>query len=420
MIRRRSAAWALAVVIGFFLPTSTAGAHASLVSSSPTAGAVLPAAPSVVRLLFTEPVVASLSHVTLIGSNGQPRHLAVSRDPREVRAIMASVAALQRGTYRVDWHIISADGHPVSGEFYFSVGTTGPVPSHIATASHHDSEVALFPATIRGLALSALLALCGLLGFTAYAATPTPAQARIVTVLAVASAALVVAHLAAWMVHVSPSGRIDSVIIEEELSSGAGVSELVRTILVLPTAWAVLLVRRYRIAFPFALAAVIAGGAIGHPAAIVPVIAIPAKALHLAGVAFWMGGLVWLVSSDSGQQGLLRSAAIVSSVALTAIVVVAITGALQGFLFLSGWNDLTGSAYGRAMLGKIAGLLLLAAFGAYHRYRLIPGGKPVGASVRREIAVMIATVMLGGILAHIPAPRTQVSSDPPIQKGTTR
>ena len=61
---------------------------------------------------------------------------------------------------------------------------------------------------------------------------------------------------------------------------------------------------------------------------------------------------------------------------------------------------------------KIVGLLILALFGAYHRTQLMPrleaGGDPVPLrrSVRKEIAIMILVVMLGGFLAYVPVPHT--------------
>ena len=62
------------------------------------------------------------------------------------------------------------------------------------------------------------------------------------------------------------------------------------------------------------------------------------------------------------------------------------------------------------LIGKFAGLAALAAFGAYHRYRLIPSltdenAGTLNRSVRREIAVMMLVVILGGFLAYVPTPQ---------------
>ena len=51
----------------------------------------------------------------------------------------------------------------------------------------------------------------------------------------------------------------------------------------------------------FAVAGVVVGGAIGHPAAIQPEWSIPAKAIHLVASAAWIGGLLWLATAERGN-----------------------------------------------------------------------------------------------------------------------
>ena len=62
------------------------------------------------------------------------------------------------------------------------------------------------------------------------------------------------------------------------------------------------------------------------------------------------------------------------------------------------------------VLAKIAGLIALVAFGAHHRYRVMPKLTDSGDcirmthSVKREVVVMAVVVLLGGLLAYIPPP----------------
>ena len=400
-----------------------AQAHASLLSSTPANGAVLSSSPLQVRLVFSEPIVAELSHVMLASPDGRLLKLESHADPHEVRALLATLPSLANGGYSVDWHIISADGHPVSGLVSFSVGASAVVPPVQMAHAEHSLEsnepiiagAALYPAILRGLSLSALLALCGLLGFAGYSALLSPLQQKLCTWLSVAATLLLAAHLASWLVHVAPGNALDTEIVRNALSRRPGLDELVRLILAALAAWAVLLARRQRLAFAFALAAVLAGGAIGHPAAIDPLITIPSKSLHLVGVAFWLGGLLWLATSKTESGDILASAAIVSNVSLISIVVVALTGIVQSFVFLAAWRDLLSSGYGVVLVGKVTGLLGLAGFGAYHRWRLMPLGGAESAprlirSVRKEIALMIAVVMLGGFLAYVPVPKMHATN----------
>lgn len=393
-------------------PFETARAHASLLSSTPANGTRLEKGPVQARFLFSEPIVANLSHV-MLRSAGHEIKLEVASDPHEVRAIYSILPRLGEGAYELTWHIISADGHPVSGTVVFAVGNASITP--VAHGDGHvemsDTEpmlagAALTPAVLRGLALCALLSLCGLLGFSGYGVSSTR-HLRICGWLSATATVLLFVHLIVWLVHVSPENNLNQSIIEGALSREVGLNELLRLIFTALAMWAVVLAGRLRLAFAFSLAAVIAGGAIGHSAAIDPIIAIPMKALHLVGVAFWTGGLIWLATADESTD-MITTAGTVSSVALMSIVFVGVTGVVQSFLFLTTWSDVVASAYGLTLVGKLAGLIALAAFGAYHRYRLMPSlgsdQRALTRSVTREIAVMMFVIMLGGFLAYVPTP----------------
>jgi copper transport protein len=400
---------------------SKAEAHASLVSSSPASGSRLAVSPREIRLVFSEDVVAELSHVDLVRGDGTEQTLSVTSDPRDVHALISPVESLEPGAYRIVWHIISADGHPVSESFVFQVGdgTFRAPPEQVMS---HGEEVAVFagepmlagaaliPAILRGLALCALLTLAGLLAFDTHLSRSGVVPSQMLSSwLSVSATVLLTLHLLAWLKHISPEQSIDSDFISAALTRSVGATEALRLGFAVLATWALVLARRPFIALLFTLAAVLVGGAIGHPAAIHPLIAIPAKSLHLLAVALWLGGLVWLAASFKYERS-VAAASTVSAVALIAISVVAVTGILQSFLFLNHLSDLTGSAYGLTILAKTAGLLVLLSFGAYHRYRVMPlldtqaGQTSMKRSLRLEIVVMLAVTMLGGFLAYVPTP----------------
>jgi putative copper export protein len=100
----------------------------------------------------------------------------------------------------------------------------------------------------------------------------------------------------------------------------------------------------------------------------------------------------------------------ISSLALGAVIVVVASGVLQSFLFLPRVAALTDSTYGRLILAKSAGLIVLVFFGAFHR-RIVPrldttvARRRLRGSVRLEIVVMLAVSVAGGLLAAIAPPR---------------
>jgi putative copper export protein len=216
-----------------------------------------------------------------------------------------------------------------------------------------------------------------------------------------------------WMLHAAPADHLSQSWLQAAMGTTVGRMEGARVLLALLVLWALALARRPAIALFLAAACLIVSGAIGHSAAISPALAIPSKAVHLLSIAMWLGGLTWLIIADRDDEASFRRESHrVSSVALWSVVAITMTGALQSFLFLGGVSlSLLKSAYGAFVAAKVIGVLILIAFGAYHRFRILPAldaGAPGGIlrrSVRREILVLTAAVFIGGVMAYVPTPQ---------------
>ena len=387
--------------------------------------------------MFSEEVEASLGRIRLVAPDGNVTTLKSAGDPHDVSALIAPIPSpLGAGVYRVEWRIVSEDGHPIDGTYRFTVATSGdtartPViatpsaprvaPEPETAPASTDSAamgtmVAEFPvvtATLSAFAIGTLTAFAGLLGFliTRRAPAPQPRAVRLVRRLGLATAIIFPLHLVAWALALAPDHSLGGDAIGALLASGPGKVELARTLLALLAAWALLLVRREGLALSIAILAILAGSATGHSAAIHPEWGIPSRALHLFAVAAWLGGLLWLVVLDRADApAAISEAQRVSSLALAAVIVVTFTGVVQTRLFLPVWGDLVRSSYGLIVLAKVAGVGVLVLFGAYHRFRVLPRladaavaeGFPV--SLRREIAMISLLVLLGGLLAHLSPP----------------
>jgi copper transport protein len=439
-VRVKRAAMVLSLAVALlFGARSIAFAHATLVRSEPAADSHLATSPSRVRLVFSEALEITLVKLSIVRSDGSVIPLSATGDPHDVNAVIAPVNDLATGAYRLQWRVVSADGHPVEGTFSFFVGAGSagekvPVAAFEVPAVWGPSfgEAPLIPAVLRGLALGALMALAGMLLFMSWprkvVLVPSRAAQRLVTILSVAAPLLLAVHLAAWAVNADPDHHLTSASVSAALASGVGRVELWRVGLALLSLWALVLVRRERLAVSFALAALLVSGASGHAAAIQPLLAAPAKALHLVAGAAWVGGLLWLVCLRAGPSvasltrddhssepaSLTRDdntseAKRVSSVALAAVIVVTLSGIIQTVLFLPALSDLFHSTYGAIVLAKVCGMLTLVAFGAYHRYRVLPAlahdtreAERFAVTLKRELAVFAVVVLLGGLLAYVP------------------
>src|SRR6185369_16838159 len=107
----------------------------------------------------------------------------------------------------------------------------------------------------------------------------------------------------------------------------------------------------------------------------------------------------------------MREASRVSRVALISVIAVALSGVLQALLFAPSIRELIESRYAAVLGAKVVGLLVLVAFGARHRFGMMPAvrrnpllANAFASSVSREIFVMTLAFLAGGLLAYVPVP----------------
>lgn len=125
--RRRMRAWAgavvLAVVSAFGLAAPQAQAHSALTDSTPADGATVTESLSEVSLVFNEPVQSDYSQVAVLDQDDNEYQ---DGDPSTVgETVTQKVSDLPGGDYTISYRIVSADGHPVSGEIKFTIAGGG-------------------------------------------------------------------------------------------------------------------------------------------------------------------------------------------------------------------------------------------------------------------------------------------------------
>ena len=112
-----------ATILVLFLlgPATQAGAHAFLVKSSPAVGSVVQGSVTELRLQFSEPIELAVSGVELTNASGAPVPLDIHFADSGHATLAAKAPMLVSGTYRVKWHVVSADTHRTEGSFNFTV-----------------------------------------------------------------------------------------------------------------------------------------------------------------------------------------------------------------------------------------------------------------------------------------------------------
>lgn len=96
-------------------------AHAHLKSSEPADKAAV-ASPAELDLTFTEELNMTFSGITVTGPDKKEIKLGEGMLMEGNKALMVPVSdKLAPGSYTVEWHVLSTDGHKSNGTFSFTV-----------------------------------------------------------------------------------------------------------------------------------------------------------------------------------------------------------------------------------------------------------------------------------------------------------
>lgn len=118
---RAPVALLLALTMFPFLPFP-ALAHGTLQRATPGDGDQLSAVPRELRLTFTEDVEVDLTRLALTGPGGRVALAPLELAPDSATVVVAGIeGSLVAGTYSVEWQVVGNDGHPVRGEYSFSI-----------------------------------------------------------------------------------------------------------------------------------------------------------------------------------------------------------------------------------------------------------------------------------------------------------
>lgn len=106
------------------LADAAVATHLKLTRSVPAADAELADSPADIRLWFSQSPELAVSRITLHGPDGAVELGKVERVPDEDVLFAVVPGVLVAGKYEVSWRTSSGDGHPIRGEFGFSVAAT--------------------------------------------------------------------------------------------------------------------------------------------------------------------------------------------------------------------------------------------------------------------------------------------------------
>ncbi len=380
-------------------------AHALFVRSNPAPNATVAQSPPQVEIYFSETLQPGLSSIAVYDSNGLVVDLGDVRvDPNDPARLTVSLRALADGVYTVSWKALSAiDGHLTTGSFPFAVGNV----NNAALAAIQPTNTFSLPLSTlisKWLLLAALALLTGLPAFVVLVWNPVtqaseeeiPSEVHqppiwrklyqlswIAVLIGLVLGLLSQAGQTTGNELALPwASETNAVLIESKL----GLIWLARLGLVLIGVW----LTRSHFApsknrdylagwkrwagFVVCLALLFTISLTSHAATEMrPILPILADWLHLVGMSFWFGGLIYLFTGLRELRRMTgtlrtrlasRSIGRFSTMALVSVALVGFTGLYTAFLRVGSLTALDTTLYGHVLLLKqafVAALLLLAA-----------------------------------------------------------
>lgn len=132
-----AAAAALALAVGGVLVATPASAHDELVSTDPASGSTVDALPAQLTLTFNESVSTEQGATEVKVTDAAGTDLAAAHPTvQDNNVVTQQLRGPASGVVTVVWKVVSADGHPVSGQYTFTVaGATTPTPVPTVTVT---------------------------------------------------------------------------------------------------------------------------------------------------------------------------------------------------------------------------------------------------------------------------------------------
>jgi copper transport protein len=385
--------WLILLVILYSAwAVSSASAHALLVRSTPAANAILAQPPVQVEIFFSEPLEGQLSSVLVFSSNNLRVDAGDVRvDPADPTRLTVTLHALTDGVYTVTWKAVSSiDGHQTTGSFPFAVGNAN---AEAVSAIQQSSTFRLPFSTLfsKFLMLVSLALLLGQRLFIALVWDPAvrTTSSHVVQppvweafyrfgligiLISIGIGMLAQGGQSTGSELAAPwNPELGRILIETRL----GVIWLARLGLAMLAVWLAgqkeSLWRdwgSFAVNLALLFSVTLTSHAATEPRPFVPILG---DWLHLVGMAFWLGGLVYFFTAvrqlqqlDGGVRTQLTSflAGRFSVNAILFVGLIGLTGFYSAYLRVGSWNGLRTSLYGHTLLVKqvfVAGLLIIAA-----------------------------------------------------------
>ncbi|RVT57120.1 copper resistance protein CopC [Niallia taxi] len=385
----------LVMMLLFTINISNASAHAYIVNSSPSENESLDDSPTKATIEYNEKIQSGFAVLNVTNSAGEK--VDEGNVTVEDKTISVDLKAnLKNDVYTMEWRVVSADGHSITGLVPFSIGELPEgvvLPQEQYTA---DKSSMISVSINKVLLYSGFSLYMGLVLFYLVWFRPNGLEPKI------AGRTKRYAVVALTLIGL---GLLSFIVIQTQVNAGVSFFQALKPSLLLETLqstkegtiWSIQMVlflllvlaqvlifkkgallkkRLWILPLISFVGILLCKAFIGHPSSSpYENVAIIMNFFHLTAASIWLGGIIVIifllkegVFAKEGEQHDIywNTLQAYSMWALFTVAVLAISGAVNGSLLIPDFHSLVSTAYGITLLVKVGIFALMIGFGAYH------------------------------------------------------
>lgn len=426
---------------------SFVSAHAYIIKSSPYENETLSSSPKRVTIQFDETIQSSFNSLEVFNSVGKRVDQKNSHiNPNNPSILECDLNKnLPKGTYRIQWRVVSSDGHPVQGVIPFSIGKGAPKQD---SSNVKQGEKGYIPhldlIIIRWLQYFSNACFVGIFFF--YLFVIHKELVLNLWVKKVFSQLIKFSFIILFLsiiLNLPLQGTIESglswsrILNIRELRNILTNTNFGRVWIVQIDCLFILLISMYFfikqpfskplmtwISFLIGIGLLLSKAFTSHAASSTNVfLSIPVDFSHLLSASIWIGSLVALVAliplskNIDSKMALMETVRRFSKWGIILVIVLSFTGFWGSLSYIPNLRTLFSTSYGRVLLGKILLLLVMIIFAAGN---LIKGRrnkeKGLTSTLWGELITGIMVLVLSVLLTNLP---TAMASPGPIKETNT-
>lgn len=410
--RRTGLLWGILIAMIFVLGGyfNVASAHVSLENHQPMQDEVVSNAPDEIKLKFSDPVNVRYTELQLYNDKGHQVEQLHSDQTGYSDTVTFRTQQHDEGTYAVKWRAVSPDGHEVSGQYQFSIGTQ--TAKHIDMSKPFYVDAYWWLGVLRFVMQGSVLLLTGLYivnRIMAQASAPIfdilPKYRSIAWILVMLIGATSLVYL------MTLSSNAIQQLLKLDLSTWTSFPFLLAMVALMITVILFSLRQMEPIwyhAMPILILISLASS--GHVwAQDIPLYALLLRTLHLAGIAVWLGSFSYLYAYIQSHQQhsyvlILRDVLLKTNIG--AVIIIIVTGLLMSIDTTSIQAIVTQqTTYSILWLTKISLTIVLMGLGAVQTFWAMNKKRKIHQPMLYfEILIGVLLILAGVIMSQIAAP----------------